>query len=175
MDRCPKCGSAYVRGFRDERFDMDGLTALVQVPTLTCNQCKLTETDASLAQMELAFAGFVSRAGTGSGHAFRLFRKALGLRATQLAQWLNLRPETLSRWENRQGTVDRAAWPVLAAMVEDRLEGRTRTLDRVQASAAPRPSTRTVKIGLDGLEVGARDGSRTLTRGKTRGRRSLRK
>jgi transcriptional regulator with XRE-family HTH domain len=77
---------------------------------------------------------------------FKFMRKALGLRAVDIAELLDVAAETLSRWETGQRPVDRASWIAVSAMVLDKLEGRTTTLDRLKALLEPAPLPRLVRL-----------------------------
>jgi transcriptional regulator with XRE-family HTH domain len=70
----------------------------------------------------------------------------LGLRAADLAELLDVAAETVSRWENAQRTVDRPAWVALSAMVLDRIEGGTRTLDRLRTLRSRTPLPKLVRL-----------------------------
>ena len=82
---------------------------------------------------ELAVAREFADVGVDTGEAFRRMRKALGLRATDLAQLLDLTPETISHWETGKVVINRAAFVALGAMVQDAIDGRTTTRDRLAA------------------------------------------
>jgi YgiT-type zinc finger domain-containing protein len=174
---CPSCGGEQSSSTRNARFELESVVVLVQVPTLVCSQCGRSSDEASGSEVVLAAARLASRIGHATGVTFKYLRTALRLPATRLAGWLNVRPETISRWENGQGTVDRSAWLILAAMVEDHFEGRTRTSERLQAAADPRIPSSPVTIGLDGLELppGARTkglaAKQAVRRSKARKRR----
>src|SRR6185437_453729 len=60
------------------------------------------------------FEGAVAAALAGSGEAFRWMRKALDLRAIDVAVLLGVTPETISRWETGRVTIDRGAMALLA-------------------------------------------------------------
>ncbi|HET7506698.1 MAG TPA: helix-turn-helix transcriptional regulator [Kofleriaceae bacterium] len=64
-------------------------------------------------------------------------RKALGMKAIELAQAFNVAPETISRWENGQREVDWPEFMLLGFLIDDKLAGRTTTLSRLQALAEP--------------------------------------
>ncbi len=52
-----------------------------------------------LAKLDLAAAQWLADAGARSPETFRFMRKTLGLRAADLAELLDVAPETVSRWE----------------------------------------------------------------------------
>jgi len=73
-----------------------------------------------------------------SGEAFRFMRKAAGLRAKELAELLDVTPETISRWEKEHRQPDRKAMMVLGDLVLDRLKGEETALDRLRALGSER-------------------------------------
>jgi transcriptional regulator with XRE-family HTH domain len=75
-------------------------------------------------------------------------RKALGLRAADLAGLLGVAAETVSRWETGQRDVDRGALALVGGLVVDRLEGSTATLDRLRALAKPPRTAKTKALEL---------------------------
>jgi len=59
-----------------------------------------------------------------SGETLRSLRTAgLGMRAGDLARWLHIQRETLSRWENGKIAMPRVPWAIVAAMGIERREG----------------------------------------------------
>jgi hypothetical protein len=77
-------------------------------------------------------------------------RKVAGLRAVDLAELLELTPEHVSRMENGRTPADRRTVALLAAMLEDKATGATRTVDQLRALASPRRVTRRVQIRAAG-------------------------
>jgi DNA-binding transcriptional regulator YiaG len=82
-----------------------------------------------LEAFELDVAGELARHGEASSEAFGFMRRAMGVRAVDLAKLLDVTPETVSRWEHGRQPIDRGAAALLLAMVVDRVEGRTTTND----------------------------------------------
>jgi DNA-binding transcriptional regulator YiaG len=124
-----------------------GRTFSRQVPVLRCEKCGETYFQGNdLLEVEIEAAGVIAREGPSNGETFRFMRKALGLRAVDLAELLGVAPETLSRWENGQRPVDRAAWVALGAMAQERLEGRTTMLERLKALIKPSPLPKLVRL-----------------------------
>jgi transcriptional regulator with XRE-family HTH domain len=64
-------------------------------------------------------------------------RKALGLKAADLATLLDLTPETISRWENGRGSIDVGALAVLRGLVADRIAGSDQTMTMLRAIRSP--------------------------------------
>jgi DNA-binding transcriptional regulator YiaG len=77
-----------------------------------------------LAAVDLAIAAAIAGEGPVVGETFSWMRRAMGLQAKTLAELLDVRPESVSRWERGERPMDRAAWLLLAEVVLDRA-GRT--------------------------------------------------
>lgn len=135
MKQCIQCGHKKLRPDQTEdAVIVADRTFSRIVPVLRCENCGETYFDgAELQAIELEAAGVIAREGPSNGATFKFMRKAIGLRAIDLAELLDVASETLSRWENAQRPVDRASWITLSDMVLDRIEGRTITLDRLNA------------------------------------------
>lgn len=89
------------------------------VRTLTC-ACGASEVPGEALE---AFEISVGRALTNApptGEAARWIRKALGYTAVDLAALLGVRPETISRWERNERSIDHAAWAMLGMLTTDR-------------------------------------------------------
>jgi transcriptional regulator with XRE-family HTH domain len=65
-------------------------------------------------------------------------RKAAGLRAADLGELLGLTPQHISRIENGKLPPDKRTIGLIAAIIEDRVEGTTRTIDQLRAIDNPR-------------------------------------
>jgi YgiT-type zinc finger domain-containing protein len=143
--RCPSCGkTALFRGTTtvEQTYPAAGgkVRAVVErVPAVVCRGCgESMVAGEDLGRAELIASGTVIDAGVRSGALLSSTRRSLGLLATDLAALLGVTAETISRWENDKVAPEPAIWNVVAGLVEDRLEGRTRTQDRLR-TAARRP------------------------------------
>ena len=117
-----------------------------EVPGGQCSSCGAsTMNGEAAARFELQAAAELVQRGLCSGETFRFMRKALGMKATELAEVMNVAPETISRWENAQREVDWPEFLVLGCLVDDKLAGRTTVLSRARALAEPQP-TRYVRL-----------------------------
>lgn len=140
MRRCTEYGGELEKKTTTERRKVAGQTFTAELPAEGCKACSETYVDASaLEAYELAIARALATSGANSGEAFRFQRKALGLRASDLAELLGVAAETMSRWETGQREVNRGALVTLGSLVLDRCEGRATTLDRLRTlRQAPR-------------------------------------
>lgn len=145
MKTCATCGVAALSEASEPltfgvRFGGTELTVEVDgVVGWKCRSCGETFHEAeALTRAELTAALALASRGAREGGTARFIRKALGLRATQLADLLDVTPETISRWENGRSPVDLATWVALCGLVDDRLSGTTVTFDRLRsAKTAP--------------------------------------
>jgi putative zinc finger/helix-turn-helix YgiT family protein len=144
MRRCVFCKSdRLVSTVADETVEVVGRFFTATVPVTRCEGCGETYVSGPvLERLELTVAQSLAELGIATPEAFRFARKALGLRLADLAELLDVRLETVSRWETGKVPVDRCAFATLAAMVTDELEGRAeRTANRLRAARAPKPAT----------------------------------
>jgi transcriptional regulator with XRE-family HTH domain len=77
---------------------------------------------------EVAIACAVG-AGAPSAAGLRYIRGALGLSGVRLAQLLDVRPETLSRWESGASNFDRTTWLAVGALARERAGIPLRTVE----------------------------------------------
>ncbi len=120
-----------------ERRTIEGREFVAGLPADKCTRCGETYVRGeALADFEKLVAGTLAQEGPASGEAFRFLRKAISLKAADLAALLGVTPETISRWENGQRAVDVAAWATLAAIVVEELQGQKLTLERLRATKA---------------------------------------
>ena len=74
-------------------------------------------------------------------------RRTLGRSARQLAELIDVRHETISRWENGAAPVDRAAWLVLGDIVFDTIGQHVPMLERAsRISSGKKPSASTAIV-----------------------------
>jgi YgiT-type zinc finger domain-containing protein len=155
MKRCAICKSTDLHQVEEKHTITiqlhSGSLALVVsgVPAVKCGKCGEGFFDlADLSRADLLAATELANRGIQEGAAFRFMRKAAGLRGADIAELLNVREATVSRWENDHDPVDRAAWAALAAIVSEKAAGQTTTIDRLRASKAPRDVTGPLRLRL---------------------------
>jgi DNA-binding XRE family transcriptional regulator len=125
------------------------------IPAVKCGACGeslLNGPDLGRAEL-LASAEAIAR-GLRDGPTLKFVRKALGLRAAELGELLDVSAETLSRWENGHRVAERSVWNALADLVGDKFAGVTTTADRLRALGEPRLPKQPVrlKLGLAGAK-----------------------
>jgi DNA-binding transcriptional regulator YiaG len=152
---CPSCHapSTLVSSTTEATRDVCGCLFIAPLPATACSACGHVEVDREAeAKFVRRVAHILADSGAASGGAFRLMRKAIGLRATELAQLLSVAPETISRWETEKRGIDRATVAVLASLVHEQTEGRRTTLDSLQRLRAPLTLPATLRIDVDAAQ-----------------------
>lgn len=136
MKTCANCKSNQLRPIEESveihvPGDKDGLHVIVDgVRATRCEACGEVYTDGpDLGRAEVLAAFEAVRAGLRDGPTLNWARRALGLRATDLADLLDVAPETVSRWENGHRSADRSVWNTMADLLANAVEGNTATLD----------------------------------------------
>lgn len=146
MESCPTCQKPLVRGSASETSEIAGRRFHAQIPAMLCEHCGADFiADEDLERFELAIASHLAR-GRASGEAFVYMRRALGLKASDLAELLHTRPETVSRWERGVRSMDWRAFALLGKLVLERAEGSDSTrryLEQLKTSDA----TELVELG----------------------------
>lgn len=148
--RCPVCkaGRLTKRAIQ-ERLAVCGHTFSARLSALECSACgERLLAGPGLERFELRVAVELGRAGESSGEAMRFMRKAIGLRALELAELLRVTPETVSRWETGKQPMDHRAMAVVAALVLERYDGRSAMYDTLRALLSPRRLRRSVELSL---------------------------
>jgi putative zinc finger/helix-turn-helix YgiT family protein len=149
---CSACGCLTVEGATatvSVELLEPAVSVTVSVPARRCPRCETVLVDEAVrTRSHLAASSELADLGVHTGDSLRHMRKALGLRAADLARLLDVRPETISHWETGKAPPNRAAFAALAAMVEDALDGRTTTRDRLARLADERPFPRNVAVKL---------------------------
>jgi DNA-binding XRE family transcriptional regulator len=125
------------------------------IPAVKCDGCGESFLNGpDLGRAELLASGEAIARGVRDGPTLKFVRKALGLRAAELGELLDVSAETLSRWENGHRVAERSVWNTLADLIADKLAGVTTTVDRLRALAEPRLPKQPVrlKLGLAGAK-----------------------
>lgn len=146
--RCYNCRSEQLATVeREDRIEVAGHRFIRTLPAQRCSRCGAeTVEGADIQGFEWLVAGELARHGEVSPQSFSFMRRVLGLKAAELADLLDVRPETISRWENAKQSIERRAAALLASMVIDKLEGRSSTLERLQTLRSPSPLPKRVNL-----------------------------
>lgn len=118
-----------------------GRTFEAMVPATQCVQCgdggyEITD----LLEFDRAIAKELASSGEMSAEAFRFMWRGAGFEAREIAELLDVTPETISRWSQGKLPIERQPFMLLASLVLDKLEGRTTTADRLRATHRPDPN-----------------------------------
>jgi DNA-binding transcriptional regulator YiaG len=131
----------------EEQLEVAGKTFTAILPITKCVNCGATYiSHDALGVLELGTAAELARHGEVSAEAFGFMRRVLGMKASELAELLDVTYETISRWEHGHQPVERRAAALLSAMVLDRVEGRSTILEQLQALLKPVPLPRLVRV-----------------------------
>lgn len=152
MTKCVQCGMAakrFRKAKREQRYLVGETTYYTSVPMKECPGCREGYVDGpALKACELAVAAEVASRGPVSGTSFRFMRKVLGIRGNEMAELLGVRPETISRWEQGRGEVDRSAWTVLSSMVLEERDGSRALRERLETLRRPARGAKDVRVDL---------------------------
>ena len=149
LKSCTKCGGSSFTA------DEDTLTRTVgayrfrmRAAAQRCRDCKeVFITAQEVASFDLQVAERLMEMGTKTGVGFKFARKAVGLRAAELAALLDVDVATISRWENDKIPIDRAALATLGSLVRDKRQGSSATLAQLRAlREAQAPSSLSVEL-----------------------------
>jgi DNA-binding transcriptional regulator YiaG len=99
-------------------------------------------------RVQLSVACELADRGMRTGDTLRQMRKALGLRAVDLARLLDVTAETISHWETGKARPTRATFAAVAAMADEAIDGRTSTRDRLSVEADGQSHPRTLAVKL---------------------------
>ena len=151
VKRCVRCSSvAPLRNHVAEvSREVAGHLFVAFVPARECTSCGESYFDSAAVEcFELHVAMRLVDAGLVNGDAFRFMRKALRMHASELAELLDVAPETVSRWETEKRAVTRGACAIVAGLVRDAFEGRTVTVDNLRRLQRPHTLDRRVTIEI---------------------------
>lgn len=147
MESCLHCRGSLVRARREQERVVGDTCFMVRSPAAACKRCHAVFLPADgLAQIDLAVACELALRAPPSGEGFRFIRRALGLKAMDLALLLRVTPETVSRWENDQRMVDANAWISVGALALERASLPTQTLQRLVGLQKSKKLPRTVHL-----------------------------
>jgi putative zinc finger/helix-turn-helix YgiT family protein len=148
LTRCVQCKNPNL-SIQKKKYNLtiSGYKVEAELPAVQCKSCGQTYWDGeAIERFELTAAGWFARQGVYSGEVFKFMRKTLGLKATELAELLDVSVETISRWEQGHRPADRKALSILGSLVLDRNKGEESTLKRLRALHNPPPSTSQVDL-----------------------------
>jgi putative zinc finger/helix-turn-helix YgiT family protein len=136
LKKCVMCGQEACERARVSRErTVGGVAFSMELEGDRCANCGETYYDLqAMGQFEQAVAYKLAELGIAAGDSFKILRRRLELRAADVAEMLDVTPETISRWERGAVPVDKAAFLVLAAIYLEKHEGEHRMIDRLRAA-----------------------------------------
>lgn len=150
MDRCTNCSERkLVEEQQTVTREVGDRTFEGMVKGWRCSSCGESYQDGSdLGAFEEAASKWLAEHGVRTPQELKFMRKAAGIRAADLASWLDVTPETISHWETGKHAPDVVARSTIASIVLDTLRGERITRDRLYAQGHPEGS-RKVRLGCD--------------------------
>lgn len=121
-----------------------------ELPARVCTSCGESYfSDDDVAAFDLAVAAKLAEAGITDAEALKFMRKVTGLNGKDFAELLEVRPETVSRWEKNKRPIDRATYAIIRQLIFDRLHGTTTMADFLRSLRKPKRLPRRVKVKVD--------------------------
>jgi putative zinc finger/helix-turn-helix YgiT family protein len=147
MKRCVECGSENLSaGDQPITLDVGDRSFDGLVRGWRCSQCEELYYDGQdLEDFEHQAAAWLAKHGVRTHHELKFMRKAVGIRAADLAKWLDVTPETVSHWETGKHTPDIAVRLAIGRLVLDAIERTTTTVDQLRLHGNP-DNARKVRI-----------------------------
>lgn len=107
MTRCPNCKENKLRSW-EGMLELEGVEVLTRgMRCGACGEALFDQTE--VANQEQARAAALVMRGIRTGAEFKFVRKMAGLKATEIAELFDVRPETVSRWERGEVEIPRLA------------------------------------------------------------------
>jgi putative zinc finger/helix-turn-helix YgiT family protein len=152
MKRCPQCGSEdLITTHGDYHYLESGLPNVIlkDIPLRRCKGCsELWPVISRIKQLhEVITEALVKKASPLTGDEVRFLRKALRLKARELASVLGVHKVTVSRWETGKEAIGPTADRLLRLMVATRTPLRDYSLDMLKKITRKSTPT-TVRLGL---------------------------
>jgi putative zinc finger/helix-turn-helix YgiT family protein len=135
ITRCASCGKGKLKASTGRLTrTIAGHRLAGDVACTICGACgERFYATAALVKFEATAAAALAEAGASSGEALRFMRNAVGLKAAELAELLNLTPESISHVETGKREADRRTVALVIAMAVENRAGVTTTIDRLRA------------------------------------------
>lgn len=150
LESCPSCGIGKLqRRSVDRTRHVAGHAFTASLPARVCASCgEAYFADATVTSFDLVVAATLAEAGVAAAEALKFMRKVTGLNGKEFADLLEVRPETVSRWEKDKRPVDRATYAVIRQLIFDRIHGNTDTADYLRSLHRPKRLPKRVKIDV---------------------------
>ena len=148
MDRCTNCGKTSLQaGEQPIALDVGDRTFEGAIAGWHCAECGESSYDGgAMEEFEHMAAAWLAENGVRTPQELKFMRKAVGIRAAELAAMLDVSEATLSHWETGKHVADLAVRSEIAAIVLETLRRPpTNTRDRLRAHLHP-DSARKVRL-----------------------------
>ncbi len=151
LTQCPSC---HAKKFKDRLVEkvkvVGGHRFRAFVPGQECRECGEGFYEIrTLARFDQLVAKELVDAGVKSGEVLRFIRKAAGVPAADLAALLDVRPETVSRWEHDKRPIDRGSYAVLHQLLIEKLAESTATADYLRGLSKAKRLPKTVQLEVE--------------------------
>jgi len=147
---CPNCNASLSRKRIERTRHVAGHAFTARLPAQVCTSCGETYfADEDVAAFDLQVAARLAESGITDAEALKFMRKVTGLNGKEFAELLEVRPETVSRWEQAKRPIDRSTYAIIRQLVFDRLHGTTATADWLRSLRKPKRLPKNVKLHLD--------------------------
>ncbi len=128
---------------------------------LRCSSCgEILFSASDLETQEKEVATLIVKRGIRTGDEFKLVRKVADLKATEVAELLDVRPETVSRWERGEVEIPRAVAFALGELhdrprvIREKLEAWNVVIETPSPPRSPQPPrVRSVAVALSGQPI----------------------
>ncbi len=150
MTRCVNCNARALKKRLVERMRAVGDHVFAaKLPAEVCTVCATQYfADVAVESFDLGIAAALLDAGATGAQALKFLRSVTGLQGKEFADLIGVRPETVSRWEQGRGAIDRATYTVLRQLVAERQQHRTNTADFLQSLKRPKRLPKRVNLLL---------------------------
>ncbi len=150
LARCPNCKANLNRKAVERARHVAGHAFTARLPSQICSSCGTAYfADEDVASFDLHVAAKLAEAGIADAAALKFMRKVTGLNGKEFAGLLEVRPETVSRWEQGRRPIDRSTYAIIRQLIFDRLQGKTTTADWLRSLRKPKRLPKNVRVHLD--------------------------
>lgn len=145
---CVNCrGTKFRRKTAELKRHVAGRVFAGKLPAQECSSCGMRYYGGpDLGTFDLAVAITLANAGVADPEALKFMRKVTGLNGKEFAELLEVRPETVSRWERHKRSIGRATYAIIRQLLADRVRGTTEMADYLRSLRKPARLPKQVRI-----------------------------
>jgi YgiT-type zinc finger domain-containing protein len=146
MNECIDCGGQVVAGPQNVERNIGERMFVASIDGWSCPKCgEIYYEGGGLEDVERNVAAWIANNGVTSAAEIKFMRKTAGIRAVDLAKWLDVTPETVSHWETGKHAPDVVTRATIASIVLEALKGESTTRERLATQGKP-DARQTVRI-----------------------------